>query len=136
MVDNRAVADDPEAVVRAYVAACNAGALERVLDQLDPDFELHESTTLPGAVTAVGVAAVTRYLERFGAHWSRFHWEPLELQSSGERVHLHARLDLEGRRSGIAVTREWHYVFTVRAGRLLRQDGYDERADAEAALRK
>ncbi len=130
------MADDPEAVVRAYVAACNAGDVEQVLAQLDPDFELHESTTLPGAVSAVGPEAVRRYLERFGAHWSEFRWEPLELSSAGDRVHLHARLHLQGRRSGIAVTREWHYVFSVQAGKLLRQDGYDERADAEAALRK
>ena len=136
MVDNRTVAHDSEAVVRAYVAASNAGDLEGVLEQLDPDFELHESTTLPGAVSAVGPEAVRRYLERFGAHWSGFHWEPLELRSAHDRVHMHARLELEGRRSGIAVTREWHYVFTVRDGKLLRQDGYDERADAEAALRK
>jgi hypothetical protein len=47
---------------------------------------------------------------------------------------MRARLRLQGRRSGIEVDREWLYVFTVRDGKLLRQDGYDSTADAEAAL--
>jgi ketosteroid isomerase-like protein len=129
------VTNDPALVVRAYVDACNAGDLEGILALLDPEFELHESPTLPGAVSAVGIDAVTRYLERFGAHWSHLHWEPLELRSAGDRVHLSARLELEGRRSGIAVTHNWEYVFTVRAGKLLRQDGFDDPAEAEAAFR-
>jgi ketosteroid isomerase-like protein len=42
-----------------------------------------------------------------------------------------ARLHLRGRESGIAVERDWFYVFTVRDGKLLRQEGYD---DERAAL--
>jgi hypothetical protein len=42
---------------------------------------------------------------------------------------MRARLRLRGRRSGIEVDREWIYVFTVRHGKLIRQDGFDERVD-------
>jgi ketosteroid isomerase-like protein len=121
-------------VVREYVNACNSSDSERLLAILHPEVELHESKTLPGAVSAVGYDAVTRYLQRFEAHWTGFYWEPLELRIEGERALMRATLHLEGRRSGIEVDREWIYVFTVRDGKLLRQDGYDSMADAEAAL--
>ena len=44
------------------------------------------------------------------------------------------RLRLTGRESGIEVDRVWVYLFTVRDGKLLRQDGFDGREAAEQAL--
>lgn len=35
---------------------------------------------------------------------------------------------------GIAVKREWLHVFTVRNGRLARQDGFNDIGEAETAL--
>jgi ketosteroid isomerase-like protein len=123
-----------EAVVRAYIEACNGDDVDRVMSLLDRDVELHESATLPGAVSAVGLEAVRRYLERFNAHWSSFHWEPLEFRVSDDRAAVRARLRFVGRRSGVEVDREWAYFFTVRDGKLLRQDGFDEMSDAIRAL--
>ena len=125
---------DTEGVVRGYVDAANDGDLERILALLHPDVELHESETLPGAVHALGFDAVRRYLERFSTHWSSVRWEPLELLFEGDRALMVARLHLQGRESGILVARDWIYVFTVRDGKLLRQDGYDDRETALAAL--
>lgn len=126
--------DDTEATVREYVDACNGNDLGRVLAMLHPDVEMHESAVLPAAVSAVGYEAVARYLERFLTHWSDFHWEPLEVQVSGRRALMRARLRLRGRKSGIDVDREWLYVFGVRDGKLVRQDGYDDPADAQEAF--
>jgi len=84
---------------------------------------------MPVAVTAPGIDAVGRYLERFSAHWSEVEWLPQEFLESGDKVFMRARLRLRGRRSGIEVDREWIYVFTVRHGKLVRQDGFDERVD-------
>ena len=128
------MADGTEAIVRGYVDACNGKELERVLQMLDPEIELHEAAALPGSVDAIGLEQVRRYLERFDAHWSSFHWEPLELEVSGDRALMRARLILVGRKSGIEVDREWSYVFTVREGRLLRQDGFDGVDDATRAF--
>jgi ketosteroid isomerase-like protein len=125
---------ETEQVVHEYVDAVNAGDLERVLALLHPDVELHEAETLPGAVHAIGFAAVRHYLERFSTHWTAARWEPLELRFAGDRGVLVARLHLTGRESGIVVDREWSYVLTVRDGKLLRQDGYDDRETAFAAL--
>jgi uncharacterized protein len=126
--------DQTEIVVREYVDACNGDDPERIFATLHPEVELHEASSLPGAVSATGLEQVRRYLERFDAHWSSFHWEPLELRIAGDRALMRARLTLEGRKSGIPVDREWIYVFTVRDGKLLRQDGYDDMPAAEQAL--
>jgi ketosteroid isomerase-like protein len=128
------VPGDTEAVVRAFVEACNGKDLDTVLGLLHPDVELHEADALPGTVAAVGFDQVKHYLARFDAHWSSFHWELLELRVQGDRALMRARLHLVGRKSGIAVDREWIYVFTVRDGRLFRQDGFDDMDDAVAAL--
>lgn len=113
----------------AWVDAYNHGDLDGALALCDASIELVEAETLPGAVTATGADAVRRHLERFATHWSDFQWLPEELLGSGDKVYMRARLKLRGRRSGIEVNREWIYVFTVRHGRLLRQDGFDTAAE-------
>jgi hypothetical protein len=65
---------------------------------------LIEADALPGAVSAKGLAAVRRYLERFSAHWSSFRWELLDLEVDGERALMRARLELlVPLRTGVAV---------------------------------
>ena len=128
------MAEGTEEVVRAWVEACNEEDLDRALSLLDPEIELHESKALPGAVSAVGLDQVRHYLERFNTHWASFHWEPIDLRVSGERALLQARLRFVGRKSGVEVDREWIYVFTVRDGKLLRQDGFDEMGEAARAF--
>ena len=116
-------------VVKAWVAACNDGDADEALALCDSSMVLVEAKALPGAVTATGIDAVRRYLERFSAHWSEVQWLPEEFLESGDKVFMRARLRLRGRRSGLEVDREWIYVFTVRHGKLIRQDGFDERVD-------
>jgi ketosteroid isomerase-like protein len=116
-------------VVKAWVDACNQGDVDLALALCDPSIELVEATALPGAVTATGIDAVRRYLERFAAHWSEGEWLPEEIRESGDKVFMGARLRLRGRRSGIEVNREWIYVFTLRQGKLFSQEGFDDRAD-------
>jgi ketosteroid isomerase-like protein len=116
-------------VVKAWVDACNDGDADGALALCDSSIELVEAKTLPGAVTATGADAVRRYLERFSAHWSESQWLPQEFLESGDKVFMRARLRLRGRRSGIEVDRDWIYVFTVRQGKLLSQEGFDKRAE-------
>jgi hypothetical protein len=120
-------------VAKAWVDACDRGDLEAALAVCDAGMELIEAEALPGAVTATGIEAVRRYLERFETHWSEVSWVPEEYREAGERVYLRARLRLVGRQSGIEVDREWIYVFTVRDGKLLSQVGYDDAAEGMRA---
>jgi ketosteroid isomerase-like protein len=117
-------------IAKAWVEACDRGEIEAALALCDPDVELVEAEALPGPVTASGIDAVRRYLERFQTHWSDGSWEPEEFREAGEKVYLRARLRLVGRHSGIEVDREWIYVFTFRDGKLRRQVGYDDQSEA------
>jgi ketosteroid isomerase-like protein len=120
---------EPSDVVRAWVEACNERDVEAALSLCDREIVLREADTLPGSVLAEGTDQVRRYLERFQTHWSDGRWEPIELREQGDHVFMPARLRLVGRKSGIEVDRVWIYVFTVRDGKLLRQDGYDDPAE-------
>jgi ketosteroid isomerase-like protein len=116
-------------IVKAWVAACNENNVDRALALCHPAIELIESSTLPGAITAIGAEQVRRYLERFRTHWSEGEWLPEEFLESDDKVFMRARLRMVGRRSGIEVDREWIYVFTVTDGKLIRQEGFDERSE-------
>ncbi|HEX6712811.1 MAG TPA: nuclear transport factor 2 family protein [Thermoleophilaceae bacterium] len=129
---------ETEALVRDYIDACNEAFggddSDRIVALLHPDVEMHEAREMPGAVSAVGIQSVTRYLERFGTYWQEFRWEPLEFVARGDRVLMPAVLHVTGRESGIPVAHEWFYVFTISDGLLRRQDVFTDRAAAEAAL--
>jgi ketosteroid isomerase-like protein len=126
---------DNIAVVREWIRAGNAGDLEAALAVCDPAFEMIESGTLPGAVHVSGEEGLRRYFRGWERNWSEWNWrEELIEDVDGDRVLLVSTLWLRGLRSGIGVERRWAYVFTVRDGRLLRQDGYADETEARAAL--
>ena len=104
------------------------------LERFDPEISMFESTTLPGAVSAVGIDAVRRYMESFANYWDEIRFEPTEYIDAGEQVVVAARLVGRGKSSGVPVERTWAYVWTVREQTALRMDGYETRREAlEAA---
>ncbi len=100
------------------------------LDKLDPEVEMIESSTLPGAVSAAGIEAVERYIRSFAKYWDEISFEPQEYLDVGDRVVVVARLVGRGKMSGVAVTRTWAYVWTLHGGQVLRMVGYATRAEA------
>ncbi len=121
-------------VVSAWMRACSGGDTDVILALVDPDFEMTEASSLPGAVAVSGVAGLERYLRGWTRNWSQTDWRAEEITDlGGGRVLVVATLALRGLRSSIDVERRFAYLFTVRNGRILRQDGYDDRAQALAA---
>jgi ketosteroid isomerase-like protein len=108
---------------------------EMGLDKLDPEIAMFESSTLPGAASAVGLDAVQRYIESFAKYWDEIRFEPQEYLDAGDRVVVVARLLGRGKTSGVAVERVWAYVWTVREQKALRMDGYSSREEALTAVR-
>ena len=105
------------------------------LDRMDPEVSMFEATTLPGAVSAVGIDAVRRYIESFTNYWETIRFEPTEILDAGnERVVVVARLVGRGKGSGIPVERDWAYVWTLRDGKVLRMDGYADKGQALRAV--
>lgn len=107
---------------------------EMGLDKFDPEIAMVESSTLPGAASAIGIDAVQRYMESFAKYWDEIRFEPQEYIDAGERVVVVARLIGRGKTSGIAVERIWAYVWTVRGQKILRMDGYSSREEALKAV--
>ncbi len=118
-------------LVRSIYAAWLRG--DPALDRLDPDIEMVESIAVPGAVDVVGIDAVERYIASFAKYWDQISIEPQELIDGGDRVVVIARLTGRGKSSGVAVERDWAYVWTIRDGKALRMQAYSERREALVA---
>ncbi|MFL5866410.1 MAG: nuclear transport factor 2 family protein [Thermoleophilaceae bacterium] len=122
-------------LVRAWIAACNGDDTGIAIALCDPGFEMTESSELPGAATTAGVDGLRRYFAGWQRNWSEWDWQEEEiLDLPPDMVLVMALLKLRGLRSGIWVERRWAYLFTVRDGKLLRQDGFDEKAQALEAV--
>ena len=122
-------------LVRAWIKACNTDEREAVTALCDPSFEMTESSALPGAASTAGMDQLRSYFDGWRRNWSEWDWQEEEmLDLPPDKVLLSANLRLKGLRSGIWVEHRWVYLFTVRDGKLLRQDGFDDKAQAlEAA---
>lgn len=107
---------------------------EIAADRFDPEMAMVESRTLPGAHSAHGIDAVRRYMESFARYWDEIRFEPQEYIEAGDQVIVVARLVGRGKSSGIEVERTWAYVWTLRAGKALRMEGYADRAEALKAV--
>jgi ketosteroid isomerase-like protein len=122
-------------LVRAWMRACHGADLEGAFALVDPDFEMTETPALPGAATTSGLDALERYFAGWRRNWSEWAWLEEELLDlPPDKVLVMARLKLKDLRSGIWVEHLWAYLFTVCDGKLVRQDGFNSKADAlEAA---
>jgi ketosteroid isomerase-like protein len=122
-------------VVRAWIATINAGHSEPepVIALVTPDFELVESSTLPGAARAQGIDELRRYFYGWLRNWTDWRLEEEEIVDvPPDKVILIATLHLRAAHTGIDLARRWVYLYTVRDGKLAKQVGFDDR---ETALR-
>jgi hypothetical protein len=119
-----AVSDNAE-LVRAWQAAANDGRVEDLLALTHPDFEMTEASALPGATRVKGLEAMRRYCYGFSKIWSDGEWLENELlELPPDRIVLDATLRLRGLRSSIWVEHRWAYLFVIRDGLVLRNDGF------------
>jgi ketosteroid isomerase-like protein len=123
-------------LVREWMRACNGADAEGAVALCDPAFEMTESPTLPGPASTSGLDALRRYFAGAQRHWSEWDWQEEEVRDiPPDKVFVIALLRLRGRRSGIWVEHRWAYLFTVRDGKLSRQDSFDDKAQALEAAR-
>ncbi len=128
------VSENAELVRGWHKAAEKATNLDRVEDLLaltHPEFEMTESSALPGAARVKGLEALRRYCYGWARNWSEWEWREEELVDlPPDRVMFDATLRLRGLRSSIWVEHRWVYLFVIRDGLILRDDGFLTKEEA------
>ena len=128
----RAVSQENVQIIRALSDAFNRRDYKAVLDSIDPEVEWHPPPDIPNAGIAIGHdALIANFQDWFGA-WEDYRSEPEEVLDGGEdTVVLCARESARGKGSGIEVrSRRVFGVFQLRAGKVVRQQAYLDRAEA------
>ena len=122
--------EDVELLKGAY-EALNRGDTEAALEVLEPGAEWCEHSALPEAGTYYGREAIKAFLERFLESWHEFRQDVERIVESGDRVALLLHSFAVGKGSGVEVEGRYAHVWTMRDGRGIRVDTYD---DVTAAL--
>jgi uncharacterized protein len=125
--------DNAEIVTRGY-DAWNRGDIAAVLELVDPHFEWHESSEVPGGAHVYTREQFGSYLASLSRLWKSFRFEPQELLAAGDEVLVDVLEVARGRASGVEVTQRFVHVWTVRDGRACRMRAYRDKAEALRAV--
>jgi ketosteroid isomerase-like protein len=116
--------------LKAAYEALNQGDSEAALGVLEPDAEWIEHSTLPEAGTYNGRNAIRAFLVRFLESWHEFRQEIERIVEGGDRVALLLHSFAVGKGSGVEVETRYAHVWTMRRGRGVRVDTYEDWAEA------
>ena len=98
-------------------------------DLLDEEVEVRDHDVMDAGEYR-GYAGFGRWLENWDAAWADFSMEPEEFLDAGERVVSVFRMTATGRGSGVEVERHDAIVWSVRDGKVVRLDYYNNREQA------
>jgi ketosteroid isomerase-like protein len=96
---------------------------------LDEAIEVHDHDILDAGEYR-GHEGFGRWLEDWGAAWAAYNFEPEEFIDAGDRVVAVIHMKAEGQSSGVATERHDAMVITMRDGKWLRVDYYNNREQA------
>jgi ketosteroid isomerase-like protein len=130
-----------QAFVRRFVRqgfeAANRGDYEVTFAFYDRDIEFIPPTGLVGLgdqASYRGLEARIRYEQNWRAEWGDFRYEPDEFRDLGDRFLAIGRIRSSGSTSRAATDTDFANLFTLSAGRIVREQVFFDRADAlEAA---
>jgi len=120
-------------IVRLGFEAANRGDYEAAFGFYDRDIELVPPTGLIGLgdePSYRGLEARVRYERNWRAEWGDFRYEPEELRDLGDRLLLIGRIKSSGLSSGAAIDSDFANLFTLSAGRVIREQVFFDRAEA------
>ena len=125
-------ADADVELITRMLREWNSGDVNALLEVFDPEVEVHPAlSTFMASMVYLGHDGVRTWFEETNEPWAELQAEPERFIDADERtvvvIALHARVP-GGR---VEVAAEIAHVVTVRDGRVVRLEGYD---DAEAAL--
>ena len=125
--------NNAEIVKRGY-DAWNRGDLAAVLELVDPHFEWHEASEVPGGGDVYTREQFESYLRSLSRHWEDFRLEPEVLRQAGDHVLVEVLELARGRASGAEVAQRFVHVWTLRGRRACRMRAYLEKREALEAL--
>jgi ketosteroid isomerase-like protein len=132
---NRAsVAGENAEIVRRGYEAWNRGDTAAVLELVDPHFEWHESSEVPGGAHVYTREQFGSYLASLDRLWETFRFELQEVLTTGDEVLVDVLEVARGRVSGVEVTQRFVHVWTVRDGRARGMRAYREKDEALRAV--
>jgi len=122
-------------IVKTFGDAWQRGDLAAALSIVDDEVEWHDQAAIPDSAVHHGPEAVRRHWEQWLAPWQKIEYETEELRGgSGDCVMVVLRRRGRGKTSGIEVTDQVIHVYTVRGDKIVRFQGYSDKAEAlEAA---
>jgi ketosteroid isomerase-like protein len=114
-------------LIRRWTDAFNRRDFDALLDWLDPDVELHEWPTAPGAETYHGPEGALRAIDKWFDVWEWMRVEVEEIVEAGsDRVLITLHQRAKGKGSAIEVEIRSFNVYTFRDGRVLRIELFTE----------
>ncbi len=118
---------------RLAFEAANRGDLEVTFAAYDRDIEMIPPRSLIGlgdAASYRGLEARIDYERNWRAEWGDFRYEPDELRDLGDRFLVIGRISSSGLSSGAATDTDFANLFTLSAGRVVREQVFFNRAEA------
>jgi ketosteroid isomerase-like protein len=127
----RAVSRRNRETVQAAFDAYYRGDMERVAELADPDLVVTQTAEMPDGETFRGRQGFAKAIDVWAEAWDDFRVERLCTRDIGDHVLTTVRQRARGKRSGVEVEGLFTFVFTLKAGRLVRWRMF---ADEEEAL--
>jgi ketosteroid isomerase-like protein len=127
------VASENVEIVRRWVEAFNQRDVDAVIDTLDPEIELHEWPTAPGAQTYHGQEGVRQAVDSWFEAWEWMRVEIEDIVDLDDRVLITQYQRAKGRGSAAEVDIRTFNVYGFREGKVCRIELFTERDPALAA---
>jgi uncharacterized protein len=122
-------------VVRRVAEAFTRGDMASVVGAVDPSIEwdLSRAATWPEQRVYRGFEAVLEFFGEWSGSWEDYRFEVEEIVDAGEKVLVVVRDEGRSRATGITLERRRGEVWTLRDGKVVRIDLFDNRAEAVEA---
>jgi ketosteroid isomerase-like protein len=124
-------------LVRQGFEAVNRGDYEVAFGSYDRDIEFIPPAglaALGNEASYRGLQARVRYERNWRAHWGDYRYEPDELRDLGDRLLVIGRIRSSGLSSDAAIDTDYADLFTLSAGRVIREQAFLNRANALEAV--
>jgi ketosteroid isomerase-like protein len=123
-----------EEPVRRFAEAINRGDLDAALEVCDPEIEFLSVLGITGHAY-IGHEGIRQYFEDVASAWDQWRIDVHGITAGpGDRVAIEMTMHVRGLGSGAALSEFAGHVWTVRDGRLLRNELHREPGRAPAAV--